>query len=50
MNGACRALRKATGCSRGKGGSMHNFAPDKNYWASHGNVGATRLALASPTH
>jgi pyruvate dehydrogenase E1 component alpha subunit len=23
---------KATGCSRGKGGSMHFFAPDKKVW------------------
>ena len=23
---------KHTGCSKGKGGSMHFFAPDKNYW------------------
>jgi pyruvate dehydrogenase E1 component alpha subunit len=30
---------KVTGCSQGKGGSMHFFAPDKNYWGGHGIVG-----------
>ncbi|MDX2109949.1 MAG: pyruvate dehydrogenase (acetyl-transferring) E1 component subunit alpha [Verrucomicrobiota bacterium] len=29
---------KVTGCSKGKGGSMHYFAPDKNYWGGHGIV------------
>lgn len=46
--GACMAelLGKATGCSRGKGGSMHYFAPDKNYWGGHGIVaGQTPLGL-----
>ena len=45
---ACMAelLGKATGCSRGKGGSMHYFAPDKNYWGGHGIVaGQTPLGL-----
>jgi len=27
---------RTTGCSKGKGGSMHFFAPDKNYWGGHG--------------
>jgi len=45
---ACMAelLGKGTGCSRGKGGSMHFFSPDKHYWGGHGIVaGQTPLGL-----
>jgi len=31
---------RATGISKGKGGSMHMFAPEKGYWGGHGIVGA----------
>lgn len=37
---------KFTGCSKGKGGSMHFFAPEKRYWGGHGIVGGqTPLGL-----
>ena len=30
---------KVTGCSKGKGGSMHFFDPARHYWGGHGIVG-----------
>ena len=39
-------LGKISGCSQGKGGSMHFFAPNKNFWGGHGIVaGQTPLGL-----
>jgi len=46
--GECMAefFGKATGCSKGKGGSMHLFAAEKRYWGGHGIVaGQTPLGL-----
>jgi pyruvate dehydrogenase E1 component alpha subunit len=42
---------KATGCSRGKGGSMHYFSKEKRFFGGHGIVGghipvATGIAFA----
>ncbi len=39
-------LGKATGCSQGKGGSMHMADVSKNFWGGHAIVGA-HLPLAS---
>lgn len=39
-------LGKATGCSKGKGGSMHMADVNKNFWGGHAIVGA-HLPIAS---
>lgn len=50
--GMAELLGKQTGCSGGRGGSMHFFAADKNFHGGHGIVGAhvpvaTGLAFAT---
>ena len=39
-------MGKATGCSKGKGGSMHMADVEKNFWGGHAIVGA-HLPIAS---
>jgi pyruvate dehydrogenase E1 component alpha subunit len=39
-------LGKATGCSKGKGGSMHMADVEKNFWGGHAIVGA-HIPIAS---
>lgn len=48
----CEMAMKADGCSRAKGGSMHLFDVERNFYGGHGIVGgqiplATGLAFAS---
>lgn len=38
--GMAELFGKATGCSRGKGGSMHFFNAARHFWGGHGIVGA----------
>lgn len=51
-SGMAELYGKATGCSRGKGGSMHFFNVEERMWGGHGIVGAhipmgTGLAMAN---
>ena len=41
-------LGKATGMSKGKGGSMHMADPDKNMWGGHAIVGGHLPIAAGP--
>lgn len=36
---ACELVMKKDGCARGKGGSMHLFDIEHNFWGGHGIVG-----------